>query len=67
MEYSPGGFMAGEPAMHMDGHHNAIRCMDYKDGRLYTGSLDGQVIEWDAKTGQRLHTFVLPSLPPTGC
>jgi len=48
-------------------HANAIRCMTYHEGKLYTGSLDGKVMQWDAKSGEKMHTFELPALPPTGC
>ena len=67
VEYVPGGLMASTPDLIMGSHANAIRCMSYLDGKLYTGSLDGEVIEWDAKSGQKLQTFVLPAMPPTGC
>jgi sugar lactone lactonase YvrE len=41
--------------------------MTYHEGKLYTGSLDGKVMQWDAKSGEKMHTFELPALPPTGC
>jgi len=62
IEYIPGGLDAPPPVMVMDGHCNAIRSMTYVDGVLYTGSLDGTCCEWDARSGEKMRTFVLPDL-----
>ncbi|KAL7068104.1 hypothetical protein ACR3K2_15360 [Cryptosporidium serpentis] len=52
----------------LSGHSESITCGDFSvDGRtVYTGSLDGSIITWDAKTGRSIFKFQRTTLADDG-
>lgn len=53
--------LAGKPSRRYHGHANAVRCLCYDSGFLFSGSLDGSTRQWDISTGCCVRTFTLPT------
>jgi len=53
--------MAGEPQVRYRGHANAVRCMCFDSGFLFSGSLDGCTKQWDIARRCCVRTFTLPT------
>ncbi|KAJ1556297.1 hypothetical protein HK405_003049 [Cladochytrium tenue] len=47
-----------EPLFVLREHTNAVSCLAFTGGCVYSGSKDGTIKEWDVETGKCLRTFV---------
>ena len=39
-------------ACQLEGHNGDVTCMDWDKNKLYSGSKDQHVVEWDIQTGE---------------